>query len=156
MKGAAKGRGAILAAAVAAVLGAVAVLPGPAGAVLVKLADGRTVSYLPPSGAAVSAPFARFAETSGTGKLAYHGGPVMPASHVYLFLWSPKGLSAYPAGYVSGLERYFSDLAHDSGNYANVQSVDAQYTDKEGHHAEYSVALSGTLVDQAAVQPLRG
>ena len=33
----------------------------------------------------------------------YNGGPVMPSNTDYMVLWSPAGLSAYPAGYVSGL-----------------------------------------------------
>ena len=49
----------------------------------------------------------------------YNGGPVMPSNTDYMVLWSPKGLSAYPAGYVSGLKTFFTDLAHDSGGHQN-------------------------------------
>src|SRR5204863_9010751 len=59
----------------------------------------------------------------------YNGGPVMPSNTDYMVLWSPAGLSAYPAGYVSGLKTYFKDLAHDSGGHQNVDSVSAQYQD---------------------------
>ena len=52
----------------------------------------------------------------------YNGGPVMPSNTNYMVLWSPAGLSAYPAGYVSGLKTYFKDLAHDSGGHQNVDS----------------------------------
>ena len=49
----------------------------------------------------------------------YNGGPVMPSNTDYMVLWSPKGLAAYPAGYVSGLKTFFTDLAHDSGGHQN-------------------------------------
>src|SRR5580692_2822286 len=50
----------------------------------------------------------------------YNGGPVMPSNTDYMVLWSPTGLSAYPAGFVSGLETFFKGLAHDSGGHQNV------------------------------------
>ena len=53
----------------------------------------------------------------------YNGGPVMPSNTDYMVMWSPAGLSAYPAGYVSGLKTFFTDLAHDSGGHQNVDSV---------------------------------
>ena len=34
----------------------------------------------------------------------YNGGPLMPSNTDYMVLWSPSGLGAYPAGYVSGLK----------------------------------------------------
>src|SRR3984893_15829190 len=40
----------------------------------------------------------------------YNGGPVMPSNTDYMVLWSPAGLSAYPAGYVSGLPTFFKAL----------------------------------------------
>src|SRR6516225_1878351 len=57
----------------------------------------------------------------------YNGGPVMPSNTDYMVLWSPAGLSAYPAGFVSGLKTFFRDLAHDSGGHQNVDSVSAQF-----------------------------
>ena len=77
----------------------------------------------------------------------YNGGPVMPSNTDYMVLWSPGGLSAYPAGYISGLEQYFRDLAHDSGGHQNVDSVSAQYQDSTGAHSAYRVTFGGLLVD---------
>ena len=62
----------------------------------------------------------------------YNGGPVMPSNTDYMLLWSPGGLGAYPAGYVSGLQQWFTDLAHDSGGVQNTDSVSAQYADLTG------------------------
>ena len=61
LEGAARtGGGAILATTFVLALGAFATLAGSAGAVVVKLADGRTVSYLPPvAGGPLASPFAR-------------------------------------------------------------------------------------------------
>jgi|HubBroStandDraft_4_1064222.scaffolds.fasta_scaffold10295_5 hypothetical protein len=78
----------------------------------------------------------------------YNGGPVMPSSTDYMLMWSPGGLSAYPAGYVSGLERYFKDLAHDSGGVKNTDSVSAQYADLTGAYSRYAVTFGGVLVDK--------
>jgi hypothetical protein len=77
----------------------------------------------------------------------YNGGPVMPSNTDYMVLWSPKGLSAYPAGYVSGLATFFKDLAHDSGGHQNVDSVSAQYNDLTGAFARYKTTFGGALVD---------
>src|SRR6516164_4409442 len=77
----------------------------------------------------------------------YNGGPVMPSNTDYMVLWSPKGLSAYPAGYVSGLKTFFMDLAHDSGGHQNVDSVSAQYKDLTGAFARYQTTFGGVLLD---------
>jgi hypothetical protein len=77
----------------------------------------------------------------------YNGGPVMPSNTDYMVLWSPTGLSAYPAGYVSGLRTFFRGLAHDSGGHQNVDSVSAQYNDLTGAFARYQTTFGGALVD---------
>jgi PKD repeat protein len=83
----------------------------------------------------------------------YNGGPVMPSNTDYMVLWSPSGLGAYPAGYVSGLETFFSDLAHDSGGHQNVDSVSAQYQDLTGAFARYQTTFGGALVDTDPYPP---
>jgi PKD repeat protein len=104
-------------------------------------APARAVAYVPLRG------------STGTGldrvftNMDYNGGPVMPSNTDYMVLWSPGGLSAYPAGYVSGLETYFKDLAHDSGGHQNVDSVSAQYQDLTGAFSRYQVTFGGALVD---------
>jgi hypothetical protein len=83
----------------------------------------------------------------------YNGGPVMPSNTDYMVLWSPAGLSAYPAGYVSGLATYFKDLAHDNGGHQNADSVSAQYNDLTGAFARYQVTFGGVLVDTHPYPP---
>ncbi len=83
----------------------------------------------------------------------YNGGPVMPSNTDYMVLWSPTGLSAYPAGYVSGLRTFFTDLAHDSGGHQNVDSVSAQYNDLTGAFARYQTTFGGALVDTDPYPP---
>jgi PKD repeat protein len=83
----------------------------------------------------------------------YNGGPVMPSNTDYMVLWSPTGLSAYPAGYVSGLQTFFRDLAHDSGGHQNVDSVSAQYNDLTGAFARYQTTFGGALVDTDPYPP---
>src|SRR5579864_4000400 len=83
----------------------------------------------------------------------YNGGPVMPSNTDYMVLWSPTGLGAYPAGFVSGLETFFTDLAHDSGGHQNVDSVSAQYQDLTGAFAQYQTTFGGALVDTDPYPP---
>jgi PKD repeat protein len=79
--------------------------------------------------------------------LDYNGGPVMPSSTNYMVLWSPTGLGAYPADYVPGLERWFTDLAHDSGGVQNTNSVSAQYQDLTGTFSRYLTTFGGAVLD---------
>jgi hypothetical protein len=105
------------------------------------VAPTHPVSYVPIFGA------------KGTGydrvfhNMDFNGGPVMPSNTDYMILWSPKGMSPYPKGYVSGLETFFKDLAHDSGGHQNVDSVSAQYNGPVGGFAQYKTTFGGALVD---------
>lgn len=110
-------------------------------------APGHAVAYVPLRG------------STGTGldrvftNMDYNGGPVMPSNTDYMVLWSPGGLSAYPAGYVSGLRTFFKDLAHDSGGHQNVDSVSAQYNDLTGAFARYQTTFGGALLDTDPYPP---
>ena len=79
--------------------------------------------------------------------MTYRGGPVMTSNTNYPLYWAPAGESAYPAGYISGIDRWFSDLAHDSGGLLNTDSVLTQYGDKEGGFANYNSHFGGALID---------
>src|SRR5438128_1056314 len=107
-------------------LGALATGATTASAVVVRLANGTTVSYQQAPNA--RAPFARrMRARAGAGarvfdastfkNLEYNGGPVMPSNTNYAVYWDPKGGPAYPGDYKSGLNRFFEDLAHDSGGH---------------------------------------
>ncbi len=129
-----------LLAGVAFILGA-----SNASAVIVHL-PGKTLSYQPvpgPFGQAQSQP-----KTAGGTEVEYHkGGPIMPSNTNYTLYWDPSGGSAYPGGYESGLNRYFEDLAHDSGGIQNTDSVLTQYKDEAGELANYNSHFGGALID---------
>ena len=80
-------------------------------------------------------------------ELKYHGGAVMTSNTNYPLYWAPAGESAYPAGYITGIDRWFADLAHDSGGLLNTDSVLVQYGDSEGGFANYNSHFGGALID---------
>jgi hypothetical protein len=98
----------------------------------------HAVSYVPLRGATRHLPF-----DTVFGNVDYNGGPVMPSNTDYIVFWSPSGLGAYGPEYVSGLERWFRDLAHDSGGNQNTDSVSAQYRDLTGAFSRYDVTFGG-------------
>lgn len=122
------------------VLALMAALSATAAAVIVHL-PGETLSYLPVHGAKV------LNAKSSKAPLAYHGGPVMSTNFNYTIYWSPTGASAYPAGYEAGVNRYFEDLAHDSGGLQNTDSVLIQYGAGGAEFANYNSHFAGALSD---------
>src|SRR6202023_2506411 len=110
----------VLATALAAT--ALVIAATSASALVLRLHNGRSISYRPVSGALAPSPFSSKA-TSKPHLLEYHGGPIMPSNTNYAVYWDPKGGPAYPAEYQSGINTYFEDLAHDSGGLQNVDSV---------------------------------
>ena len=128
------------------VAGALAASATSASAVLVHLSGGKAVSYQPLRGARgvlTSRPFDAFFSN-----LDYNGGPVMPSNTNYTFYWAPSGSPAYPTGYQQGINRYFEDLAHDSGGHENVDSVATQYNDAAGEFANYDSHFGGAIIDK--------
>ena len=79
---------------------------------------------------------------AGTGNLAYHGGPVMRINRTYAIYWVPSGWSMV-SGYRSTINRYFSDVAHDSGTAQNVYSTETQFGDTTGPIA-YAQTFGGS------------
>ena len=112
-----------------------------ASAVITHLGDGEALSYQPVPGAVFN-PIPLIGADA-----EYHGGPVMTLNTNYAIYWAPSGSPAYPGEYQSGINRYFQDLAHDSGGYQNVDSVSAQYTDEAGEFANYNSTFGGAFVD---------
>jgi hypothetical protein len=137
----------VLALAVAALLGVGATT---ASALIVR-SHASAIGY--ERLAAAASPTRSQAQAKGaTGPLAsrpleYHGGPVMPSNTDYAIYWDPAGAPEYPAGYESGLDRYFEDVAQDSGGDQNVESVLVQYKDSAGEFANYSSHFGGALID---------
>ncbi len=129
----------LLAAALsAAILGVGA---SDAAALIVHSPSGK-VSYM-----AVPGTPPHITAASGKKPVEYHGGPVMPSNTNYGLYWDPAEAPAYPAGYEAGIDRYFEDLAHDSGGVQNTDSVLVQYTDGAGEAAAYDSHFGGALTD---------
>jgi IPT/TIG domain len=130
---------------------AVALSATDAAALIVRV-GGRTLGYQPLSGAAApQVPQAEpLVKPLAAKALEYHGGPVMPSNTNYTLYWDPAGAPAYPAGYESGINRYFEDLAHDSGGVQNTDSVLTQYGDSGGELASYDSHFGGALIDTDA------
>jgi hypothetical protein len=106
-----------------------------------------STSELAPHGAWLhGSPFARF--RFGTADLAYHGGPVMRTNRTYAIYWIPGGYSVSPS-YVDLIDRFFADVAADSGKSTNVYATDTQYSDGTGPIA-YDSTFGGSVVDANA------
>jgi IPT/TIG domain/PKD domain len=132
-------RAALIAALSASILAAAA---ASAPARIVHLENGKTLSYLPLAGTPGAAPLDEFFTN-----LDYNGGPVMASNSNYAFYWDPAGAPAYPSDYQPGVNRYFGDLAHDSGGHANVDSISTQYNDAAGEFAAYESHFAGVIID---------
>jgi hypothetical protein len=65
----------------------------------------------------------------------------------YALYWAPAGAPEYPAGYEAGINRWFEDLAHDSGGLQNTDSVLTQYKDAAGESSNYDAHFAGALID---------
>ena len=122
---------------------ALALAATPASAVIVQIGGGRTISSSPVRGAGQVQPFDAFFSN-----LDYNGGPVMPSNTNYPVYWRPASYPVeYPAGYEAGVNQFFGDLAHDSGNHENSDSVATQYNDAAGEFANYDSHFGGALID---------
>jgi hypothetical protein len=79
--------------------------------------------------------------------VVYHGGSVMRQVTVHTVFWAPSGYrfdgSPSPGvlGYKPMIQRFFTDVSHDSGAQSNVFSVLPQYADRRGSGA-YSIAYA--------------
>jgi PKD repeat protein len=123
---------------------ALALSAGPASAVIMRLRTGATISYMPTRAKAATLvqPF-----DTAFGNLDYNGGPVMPSNSDYLIFWAPTGTQPYAAGYKTGLNTYFNDLAANNGGHQNTDSVATQYNDSAGEFAKYQVTNGGMPPD---------
>jgi IPT/TIG domain len=143
--GAARSPGARLALLGTVITGiALALTCANAAAIIVHLRH-RRVSYQPTRNAALQV--RRYSSKASAKPLEYHGGPVMPANTNYALYWDPAGAPEYPSGYQAGLDKYFEDLAHDSGGVLNTDSVLTQYGDTGGKSASYASHFAGALSD---------
>ena len=131
--------------ALACVLGALALGAASAPALIVRLGH-KKLSYQPvPAPRGLASPFHEPKRSSGM-PLTYHGGPVMTSNTNYPLYWDPAGGSEYPAGYQTGINAWFENLAADSGGLQNTDSVLTQYT-AGGETANYDSHFGGALID---------
>jgi hypothetical protein len=88
--------------------------------------------------------------------MTYHGGWVMRTNTTYAIYWFPSGsacgVSASCDSYVSGVDRFFKDVAAASGSDSNVYSVDTQYSDATGPIA-YQSTFGGAFIADAPFPP---
>ena len=80
---------------------------------------------------------------AGGGNLSYHQGPVMPTNSVYVIYWVPAGYSV-SSTYQSTVNKFFTDVAHDSALKTNVYAIDTQYYDNTNVHILYSSSFGST------------
>jgi PKD repeat protein len=128
--------------------------PGRASAIVVKL-HGHRFGVTPlstPRGHAFAKAhepsIRRFDEApNGGGSLLYHGGPVMHSSTTHVIYWDPsKEFSETTKGIIN---KYFTDVAHDSGMATNVNAIAGQFMDAGGN-AAYNSTSSAALSDTTA------
>lgn len=105
-----------------------------ASAQVAQLRNGATIGYQPLPGAPANAPASAspFAEVGPS--LLYWGGPVMTSNTNYTIYWTPPKSAKYASKFTGGVNKYFKDLAHDSGGNQNVDSVLTQYGSPYNSH----------------------
>ncbi len=130
------------------VLLAIVLTCASAASAIVLHTGGETFSYQPAPGARIGGgEKGKGVHLNSKSPLLYFGGPVMRSNTNYTFYWAPPGSPEYPAGYQSGVNRFFEDLAHDSGTLGNTDSVLVQYGDSSGEAANYDSHFGGALID---------
>lgn len=138
-----------------AALAVVCTFASSAEAVVVHVGNGQRAGITPVRGinpasipdtvvagrATSSSPF------SSNGNVDYHGGPVLHSSTPYLIFWDPD--HEFTSADKALFERYFTDVAADSGKSSDVFGVIRQYTDASGfadyqQHWSSSQAITDT------------
>jgi hypothetical protein len=121
--------------------------PDPSGA-----ATGRALGMVPTWASMMATQWMNgaYKATYGAGQLRNHGGATMTTNTTYAIYWQPSGYAGgtLPTGYDTLINRYFTDVAHDSGSSSNVYYTATQYS---GIH--YSSSFAGGLSD---TDPLPG
>ena len=119
----------------------------PASAFLVRLANGKEISYEALAGSKAPA-YAR-AFDAFFSNLDYGGGPVMPSSTNSTVVWDPSNYTgtAFQGGYASGVNKFLQDVAADAGKATNSYSVTTQYNDAAGNTAAYAAHFGTSYTD---------
>jgi PKD domain len=145
-RGRANGARALVLAALAALLGMLALTAAPAAGEVMKV--GAATVGLQPRSTEISEshdliPF----EDPG-------GDPVVSSSRVYAIYWDPE--DAYHGNWQELINHFFFDMSESSGSLASVFAVDGQYTDGAGQHAGQETSFSGAYTDTDAYPPVDG
>ena len=82
--------------------------------------------------------------------MTYHGGALVIGPHTtHVVYWEPTGFTV-TANYHSLIERFFGDVAADSGRATNVYATDTQYDDSTNTFIQYQQTFAGALTDTTA------
>jgi hypothetical protein len=123
---------------------------------LVLHLKGHRVSIVPTPGASAGAlasqPFLAGSTKAPRNGVQYHGGPLMPSNTNYTLYWAPPKSPSYPSEYQTGVNKFFGDLAADSGGLENVDSVLIQY-EGGGQKPSYDSHFGGQLIDEDPYPP---
>ncbi|MBS1964199.1 MAG: hypothetical protein JST60_00035 [Chloroflexi bacterium SZAS-1] len=83
---------------------------------------------------------------AGSGKLTYHGGPVMHTNKTFAIYWVPSGFSV-STNYQSTINKFFQDVAASSGSTSNVYYSTTQYYDNTKGNILHSSSFGGAYLD---------
>jgi hypothetical protein len=107
-------------------------------------APGRALGIVPVLDMARGGP----AHTTRSKNLTYHGGPVMQAGNaVYAIFWAGTSPDWGDSSYISTIDKYFTDVAADSGKSSNVYASDTQYAGPNGGTINYWSSFVTSYVD---------
>ncbi|HZL47916.1 MAG TPA: PKD domain-containing protein [Solirubrobacteraceae bacterium] len=79
------------------------------------------------------------------GQMVSNGGPVMHSVTTHVIYWDPS--SEFTTTTKGVVNKFFTDVAHDSGFPSNVFAIAGQYTDSTGN-AAYSSTFASEKVDK--------
>jgi PKD repeat protein len=91
-----------------------------------------------------------FACPDATCNMTYHSGDLVIGPHTtYVIYWEPAGFTSVSANYHALIERYFTDVAADSGRATNVYATDTQYGNGT-NNIQYQQTFGGAFTDTTA------
>jgi hypothetical protein len=91
------------------------------------------------------------AQSTGSGPLEYHGGPVMHTNTTHAIYWGTPGPLMTPM-YQGLINGYLANVAAASGARDNVYATDTQYYDGSGH-IQYASTYAGSYIDSVTPIP---
>ena len=133
----ASARATIWALALIAGVSTVLAFAAPAGAVVAE-AEGVKVGVQPRKET-------EFKTLYKGGPLDYHGGPVLHSSDVYVVYWDP--FKTYRGDWERLVDRFFQDVAAESGHRGDVFALDPMYSDATGRAAN-QLTFRGSVKDE--------